>query len=212
MSKRGSQARETRRRIVDAAARQFVRDGYTATSIATIAAEAGVAVPTVYAALGSKGGILRAVVDMQVRGDDDAAPLSARARWRAIEHEPDPRIRIELFARLHREICDREAALFAQIEAAAGANAEATRLLAEHDERRYATQTRLARALRRDGLLRSGLTAREAADVVWTLASERTYLALVRDRGWSPPAYERWVVEQLAAGLLPQESRAARRS
>ena len=36
------------------------------------------------------------------------------------------------------------------------------------------------------------MTAREAADVIWTLASERTYLALVRDRGWSPARYERW--------------------
>jgi TetR/AcrR family transcriptional regulator, regulator of autoinduction and epiphytic fitness len=212
MTKRGSQARETRRRIVDAAGRLFVNDGYTATSIAAIAAQAGVAIPTVYAAVGGKGDILRAVVDLQVRGDDDAAPLAARARWIAIEDEPDARRRIDRFARLHREICDREAALFAQIEAAAGGNAEATDLLAEHDQRRYTTQSRLARALERDGLLRSGVTAREAADVVWTIASERTYLALVRHRGWSPGHYERWVAEQLAAALLPQESRPARRS
>jgi AcrR family transcriptional regulator len=212
MTKRGGRARETRRRIIDAACHLFVRDGYTATSIASIAAHAGVAVPTVYAAGGSKGEILRAVVDLQVRGDDDAAPLAARADWLAIDDEPDARVRIELFARLHRKICDREAALFAQIEAAAGGNTEATGLLAEHDERRYTTQARLARALKRDGLLRPGLTAREAADVVWTIASERTYLALVRDRGWRPEHYERWVVEQLTAALLPQETRPARRT
>ncbi len=210
MSKRGSQARDTRRRIVDAAARLFVRDGYSATSIASIAEEANVALPTVYAALRSKAGILRAVVDLQVRGDYDGAPLAARADWRAVEEEPDPRRRLELFARLHRGICDREAPLFAQIEAAAGADPEATRLLAEHDERRYLTQTRLARSLRRERMLGPGMTAREAADVIWTLASERTYLALVRDRGWSPSRYERWVARQLAAALLPQDSAAGR--
>jgi hypothetical protein len=54
------------------------------------------------------------------------------------------------------------------------------------------------------------MTAREAVDVIWTLASERTYLALVRDRGWSPSRYERWVAQQLAGALLPQDSAARR--
>jgi hypothetical protein len=104
---------------------------------------------------------------------------------------------------LHREICDREAALFAQLEAAAGGDPEATELLAEHDDRRYETQTELARSLHRKKRLRTGLTGREAADTIWTIASERTYLALVRDRGWKPEKYERWVAEQLEAALLP---------
>jgi TetR/AcrR family transcriptional regulator, regulator of autoinduction and epiphytic fitness len=202
-SNRARQARETRRRIVDAAARLFVRDGYAATSIAAIAEEAGVAVPTVYAGLRSKAGVLRAVVDLTVRGDDEAAPLASRAAWQTMEREADPREQLALFARLHREICDREAAVFAQLEAAAGGDPEATQLLAEHDDRRYETQTKLARSLHRKKRLRTGLTGREAADTIWTIASERTYLALVRDRGWKPEKYERWVAEQLEAALLP---------
>ena len=47
-----------------------------------------------------------------------------------------------------------------------------------------------------------GLTTRGAADIIWTLASERTYLALVRDRGWNADDYERWLAEQLVAALL----------
>jgi TetR/AcrR family transcriptional regulator, regulator of autoinduction and epiphytic fitness len=202
-SNRARQARETRRRIVEAAARLFVRDGYAATSIAAIAEEAGVAVPTVYAGLRSKAGVLRAVVDLTVRGDEGEAPLSSRPDWQEMERQADPREQLALFARLHREIGDREAAVFAQLEAAAGADPEATQMLAEHDDRRYQTQTRLARSLQRKEALRPGLTAREAADLIWTLASERTYLALVRDRGWKPEEYERWVAEQLEAALLP---------
>jgi AcrR family transcriptional regulator len=206
MANRARQARETRRRIVAAAARLFVRDGYSATSIRAIAAEAGVAVPTVYAALRSKANILRAVVDMTVRGDDEAAPLASRAGWRELEGRRDPREQLARFARLHRQICDREAAVFAQLEAAAGADPEATELLAEHDARRYETQSRLGRLLHRRGQLAPGLSARRAADAIWTLASERTYLALVRDRNWKPEDYERWVAEQLAAALLPRGS------
>ena len=54
--------------------------------------------------------------------------------------------------------------MFAQIEAAAGSDPEATELLAEHGLRRYETQRRLARSLNRDGYLKAGLTSREAAD------------------------------------------------
>jgi len=200
---RERQARETRRRIVEAAAALFVREGYAATSIGAIAAEAQVAVPTVYASLRSKANLLRAVVDLTVRGDDDASPLAARAVWQEVERETDPRGVIVAFAALHRSICQREAAVFAQIEAAAGGDPEATALLAEHDARRYETQRRLARLLRDRGQLKPGLKARPAADAIWTLASERTYLALVRDRGWKPKAYERFVAEQLVAALLP---------
>jgi len=203
-SNRTRQAQDTRRRIVEAAASLFVREGYSATSIKAIAGEAGVAVPTVYASLRSKANILRAVVDLTVRGDADAATLASRAGWQEIERQQDARVQLALFARLHRQICEREAAVFAHLEAAAGADPEATQLLAEHDQRRYETQRRLARNLHRRKQLQSGLGARKAADVIWTLASERTYLALVRDRGWKPGDYEHWLADQLTAGLLPQ--------
>ncbi len=182
-----------------------MREGYSATSIRAIAEEAGVAVPTVYASLRSKANILRAVVDLTVRGDDEAAPLAARVSWQEMEREQNPREQLAVFARVHRQICERESAVFAQLEAAAGADPEATQVLAEHDQRRYETQRRLARSLRRRKQLKPGLAAREAADIIWTLASERTYLALVRDRGWKADNYERWVVEQLVAALLPEQ-------
>jgi AcrR family transcriptional regulator len=205
MSNRARQAEETRRRIVEAAARRFVHDGYSATSIAAIAEEAGVAVPTVYASMKTKPNILRAVVRLTVRGDDASEPLESRPRWREIEREPDARRQLALLARLHREICDREAAVFAALEAAAGADAEAADLLDEHERLRYEIQSRVARVLRRRRQLRNGLRAGEAADVIWTLASERTYLALVRDRQWTPGAYEEWLSQQLVSALLPKQ-------
>ena len=104
MSNRARQAQETRVRIVEAAARLFVRDGYSATSINAIADEAGVAAPTVYASLRSKANILRAVVKQTVRGDDDSPPLSARPEWERIEREADPREQLALFAHLHNAV------------------------------------------------------------------------------------------------------------
>src|SRR5687767_790517 len=95
-SNRVRQAQQTRRRIVEAAASLFVREGYSATSIRAIAEAAGVAVPTVYASLRSKANILRAVVDLTVRGDDEAAPLASRAGWEKMERQQNPREQLAL--------------------------------------------------------------------------------------------------------------------
>lgn len=59
------------------------------------------------------------------------------------------------------------------------------------------------RSLRRQRGLRPGLSARKAGDIIWALASERVYLALVQERGWSAEHYETWLADQLAAALLP---------
>ena len=46
-------------------------------------------------------------------------------------------------------------------------------------------------------------SSRRAADIIWALANEQTYLALVRDRRWSTHDYEDWLADQLIAALLP---------
>src|SRR3954465_13675300 len=64
--------------ICAAAYRLFSEKGYLATSIDDIAAEAGVARPTVFTAVGSKPAILKAVVDQAIAGDDEAVPVAER--------------------------------------------------------------------------------------------------------------------------------------
>jgi TetR/AcrR family transcriptional regulator of autoinduction and epiphytic fitness len=203
MANRSRQAAVTRRRIVEAAARLFLQDGYAATSIDAIAAEAGVAVPTVYAAMKTKQDILWAVIELSVRGDAGDVPLAAPKRWRQMEAEPEPRNKLAMFARMHREICDREAAVFVVLETAAVVDEEIRSVLHEKEEARYKDQTRVARSLRRSGRLRTGMSVKRASDIIWTLASERTYLALVHDRGWSGAQYETWLTDQLVSALLP---------
>ena len=204
MSNRARQATETRRRIAEAAARLFVRDGYGATTINAIAAEAGVAVPTVYATLKTKQAILWAVIELTARGDADQAPLAERQWWREMERERDPRETLAKFARIHREICDREAAVFTVLETAANVDPEVAPVMRQKEQARYSDQSRVVRSLKRQGQLRAGLSVRKASDIIWALATERSYLALVRDRGWRAEDYEDWLSEQLAAALLPR--------
>src|SRR6187431_35432 len=76
--------RATRRRVLDAAHRLFVANGYTETTMAGIAREAGVALQSVYKAGRSKAELLHMVVDRAVAGDDEAVMIADRAAFKAI--------------------------------------------------------------------------------------------------------------------------------
>ena len=87
---RERKARETRRRILDAAERLFVRDGYASTTIVAIAEDGDVAVQTVYAVFGTKRAILTELLATRTAGEEEATPLRERADWKAMENETDP--------------------------------------------------------------------------------------------------------------------------
>ncbi len=73
--RRREQAAATRRDILAAAQRLFEQQGYAATTMAEIAAEAGVALKTVYTAFETKSGVLRALWNLLLRGDEDDVPV-----------------------------------------------------------------------------------------------------------------------------------------
>jgi TetR/AcrR family transcriptional regulator, regulator of autoinduction and epiphytic fitness len=200
---RQRQAAETRRRIFEAAEELFTRDGYVTTTLAAIAERAGVAVQTVYASAKSKRDILKGILDLAISGEDEQVPVQASSRWHEIEAEPDPRTKLRRLARLHREICVREAPAFAIMADAAGSDPEIRALTLEMADQRYQDHHRLAKALHQTGQMRPDLSPRRAADIIWALANERTYIALVRDRRWSTEDYEDWLADQLIAALLP---------
>ena len=94
---RAEKARATRRRIIAAAADSFVAHGYGATLLDQVAAEAGVAVQTVYFHFGNKRTLLKHVLDVAAVGDDEPVPLLERPWVREIQAEPDPRRIIDLW-------------------------------------------------------------------------------------------------------------------
>jgi AcrR family transcriptional regulator len=200
---RQRQAADTRRRIFEAAQELFTRDGYVTTTIAAIAEHAGVAVQTVYASTKSKRDVLKGILDLAISGEEEQVPVQASWRWREIEAEPDPRTKLRELARLHRDICVREAPAFAIMADAAGSDLEIRTLMHDMADQRYQDHHRLAKTLHQTGHLRPDLSSRRAADIMWALANEQTYLALVRDRRWSTHDYEGWLADQLIAALLP---------
>src|SRR2546429_9526191 len=96
--RRREQAAATRREILESAQRLFEQQGYAGTTMAAIAAEAGVALKTVYSAFATKSGVLRALWDLRLKGDAADAPVSERPWYREMLDEPDPRRQLEMIA------------------------------------------------------------------------------------------------------------------
>jgi AcrR family transcriptional regulator len=191
--------RATRRRVLDAATRLFVAHGYTATTIADIAREAGVAVQSVYKAGQSKAELLQAVVDLAVAGDDEDVMLADRAAFAAIGEERDPRRQVQRFADVIASTQERSAPVqVAYRQAAAVDDAVAASLAAAHDRRLETYATVMATIPRRH--LRR--TARQSAETAWAIGSPEVFLLLRSQQGWDAPRYRRWLRATLVDALL----------
>ncbi len=68
-----------------------------------------------------------------------------------------------------------------------------------------------ARGLSHAGHLRPGITAAQAADILWTYSSPELYELLVLRRGWTAERYGRFAAHAMTAALLqpaaPETSR-----
>jgi AcrR family transcriptional regulator len=200
-SRRRAQAQQRRDLIVDAAERRFLGEGYAATTIATVAADAGVSVDTIYKSFGGKSGLVRAVHDRALEGQGPEPAEQRSDRLQAAE--PDARRILEGWGALTSEVAPLVAPILLLVRTAATTDAELAALLAELDAARLQRMTQNARRLRRTGQLRPGVTVAYAADVLWTFSSPEVYELLVLRRGMALPEYGRFVAQAMVAALLP---------
>lgn len=199
--RRQEQAAATRRTMLEAAERLFLRDGFASTSIAAIAAEAGVAKKTVYLAFETKSGLLRALWNLRLRGDEDRAPVAQRAWYREVLEEPDPERKLRLNAHNARNVKSRVGALFDVIQAGAHADPEVAALWDRIQTDFYENQAAVVRSID-PAALRPGLEPAAAIDILWTLNHPSVYTLLVVIRGWSLDALERWLGDAFCSQLL----------
>ncbi|WP_226344044.1 TetR/AcrR family transcriptional regulator [Agilicoccus flavus] len=197
-----ARTRLARAAVIGAARREFVERGYGATTVEAISAASDVPAATVYRLFSSKLGILKALLDTSIAGDDAAVPVGDRPAVRAALADPDPRRRLAGFAAVAAGINARTQPVHRVLTSAADADPAARELLADLDAQRGRGQGEVVRSLARSGALAPGVRPRAAADVVHALMSPEVYRLLVVERGWSPARYERWLAATLAAQLL----------
>lgn len=201
---RGRQARTrlARAAVVEAARALYLERGYAGTTIETISDLSDVPPATVYRLFSSKLGILKALLDVSIAGDDEGIALEDRPHVRALLADRDPRNQMSGFAGITRGIMSRVEPVHRILVSAAGSDPDAAALLAEQTRQRRQGQARIARSLARAGALRPKLRERDAADIIHTLMSPEVYRLLVCDRGWTPERYEQWLKDILIDQLL----------
>ena len=191
--------------MVDAARQLFLERGYGATTVEAISEEAAVAPATVYRLFSSKLGILKALFDVSIVGDDQAVPMAERPQVRSLT-DGDAEQQLAGFVQVIVQVNERVAPLYRILVSAAGTDPEAAALLDELTRQRQEGQRMISRSLARAGALRPELRERDASDVVHALGSPELYRLLVVDRGWKPERYARWLERTLVDQLLPPDA------
>ena len=199
---REDQARQTRKRIVDAAAALFAERGYGATTIDAIAQAAGVSRKRVFDSVGGKANLMKLAYDFAITGDDAPTPLMDRPRIADLMAEREPAAMIAGHARLVTEVGSRIAAIYCALEQAAGTDAEARALYQALVRQRRTSMDIPARVLAEAGAGRPGLTRTQVADLLWIYSDPALYDKLVGQQGWSAKQFEQWLCRTLEQQLL----------
>jgi AcrR family transcriptional regulator len=205
-TRRQEQAQENRARVLGAARVRFLAEGYTATTIPGVARDAGVSVQTVYKAFGNKAGLLKAVFDVAVTGDDQPIPVAERDEVKRIQAAPDPRIKLRMYSEYFVQGAERAVAVELLARDAARGDPAAAAVWDQIQRQRLTGMGQFARHLHASGHLPSGTTVEEARDILWTFTSPELWELLVIQRGWTHARYGRWLAGMLTAALLtPQQ-------
>lgn len=192
----------TRNRVIDAASRLFVAKGYTGTTMAEIAREAGVAMQSVYTAGRGKADLLSAAVERAVAGDDQEVMVHDRYAT-LLADERDPVRQIQILAAFACDIQERSAPLQLAYRQAAAVDATVAKSVEDAHRRRRETTGMVINMLPAERLR---LRPEECADIVWALTSAETNLLLRNVLGWTWPEIRAWLPRTLEDLLLKPAS------
>jgi AcrR family transcriptional regulator len=196
-----ARTRLARRAVVESARTLFLEHGYAATTIEAISEHSDVPSATVYRLFSSKLGILKALLDTSIAGDDQPLAVQERPDVASLFTEPDPHKLLAGFAGITTAINQRTNDIYRVLMSAAGSDPAAGELLGEIRQERDRGQGQIARSIARAHALKPGLRERDAADVIHALMSPEVYRLLVGDRGWTPERYQQWLATTLTQQL-----------
>jgi AcrR family transcriptional regulator len=199
-SHRQAQARANRGAMIAAARDRFLGQGYAATTIADVAGDAGVSVPTVYKAFGNKGGLLKAVFDVTVAGDDEPIPIPERDFIQAIIQEPDAATKIARYLEHLAETMPRTAPIHLLARDAGASDPDAAEVFEQVRAEMLEGMTMFAATLEATGEL--AVSADEARDILWALTGPEQFELLVLARGWPLERYRDFITRRLVDALL----------
>lgn len=199
-TRRREQAQHNRQAVLAAARRRFLAQGFAATTIAEIARDAGVSVETVYKAFSTKAGVLKALFDVSVAGDDEPIPMVERDVIQNVAKAPDAAEKLELYAKHLAASMPRSAPVQLLARDGAAVSPDAAEVWKQVRDETLTGMTMFASDLARTGQLR--VSAGQARDILWTYHAPELYELLVLERGWSVTRYGKFVAQAWADALL----------
>ncbi|MFS0702961.1 TetR family transcriptional regulator [Cellulomonas sp. 179-A 9B4 NHS] len=189
--------------MLAAAADLFAEQGYAATSVAAVAARAGVSTQTVYNTVSGKPQLLKAAYDVALAGDDEPVPMAERPEVRRLYALTDPAAFLHGYAELGRQLLERVGPLMLRLaNGAAAGDPDLVEHVRVTDGERAVGTLMVARRVEELGALAPGLTAEAARDRIWTLNSVQVWHLLVAGRGWSHDEYAAWIGDAMCAAVL----------
>lgn len=204
-SRRQAQARESRLAVLRAARTLFVERGYGRTTMADVAAAAGVSVETVYAAFRNKPTLLHRVWDITIGGDDEEILFHDRPEVRAVREERDLSRRLILHARVSTAAARRMTPFLLAVQGAAASEPAAADLLKEIGRQRLAGIGVMAREAAATGQL--AVSEEDCRDILWSCTDGMLWHRLVQERGWSDDRFADWLGRMWVRTLVAPKPR-----
>jgi AcrR family transcriptional regulator len=187
---------DTRNRLLQAAQEEFPVRGYAGTTVARLAATAGVSVQTLYLTWGSKRALLRGYMENALSGDA-GSPEDAARRFADLP----PRERLAELAALVTEIAERAATGWSLYRDASAVDPE---IAADWNELQLLRHRLISRII--GGIpvtaMADGLTMKTAADTAWAIASPESYDLLVQRLGYQLQEFHDWMKQNLITAIL----------
>lgn len=201
-TRRRARAEQSRARMLEAARVLFLESGYATTTLASIAERADVALPTLYAAFGSKRNLLAALLDERVGESETQVQLLSPTQLAEIKALTDPAAKLGLFATLVAAQLERSCDLLVALRVAASVESEAATIDDKRRDDDYASMRQFAQHLHASGALKPGVSAATATDTLWAMSDVQLFTMLVRTRGWRLSKYRSWLAASLTAVLV----------
>ena len=199
VDRREQMAQQTRGDILRAARRLFAERGYAATSINDIAEEAGVAIQTIYARLGSKRGLLLALIDLI----DEEADVGSLVE--EVTSAANPLAALRAGVRLTRSFQERCGDIIEALFTAAGAEPELADAVAEGQRRhREGARITIDRIRQLEGL-RNDVRPEQAQALFALSTNHEAWRELISGYQLDWDSAEGWLVDALSRALLVRQ-------
>ena len=180
--------------------RQGLLSAATSRRAPSWAQERRISVGTVYKTFATKAGVLKALFDVSVAGDDDPIPMAQREIIQKVLDAPEATRKIAIYAEHLASTMPRSAPVQLLARDGAASSADAAAVWKQIRDETLTAMKMFAADLGKTGQLR--VSAAVARDVLWTYHAPELYELLVQERGWSAARYGEFITAALTDALL----------